>query len=515
MSLAHRVIIAALALAIATALTSCSPGELTEIVVVVDSELAVPGALDEVTILAEGPSGIPKPARALLSGSGAATLPVTLGVRPSATGNPSVIIRAEGRLLGARRVSAEVRTNFIEGRRLVLRIVLLSACVGVECASGFTCAPTGECVDAAVDPGTLPLFTGTLPLGDLGASDADTTDAGMTDAASSELGVDSGPVDAGVGIVGADACGDPATPVLARTTRGLRVDTNTATGPSLRLGCNGSIAGGQDRFYAIDVAAGELWHLDLASDPAFPGETDRNPILYVVAGLPAPATGCVDTLPMCATVYSDVCRGRSDEHLTFVAPAAGRYYIGVDDAVAGGGHYVLDAYRPLCGDGRVEPGESCDNPSRDVCSALCQALVGVTALGAFPAEVEFNHSAVEANLVSFVGTSSVEITGQVGGPECYPDYFQVPLRISDGGLAVDVLTPGGLPCSDPTTVRFLLSVIDPSGAGLGSTADAAGCPRILLMGTTEGTYTVKLEALDPAAATAASYRLRVQRLNPP
>jgi hypothetical protein len=150
--------IAVIGTVLSVMLGSCTNDALTEIVVVIDSDLAVPSALDEISIQVEGASGIPKSARVTLTGAGSALLPVTLGLRPSSPGSSPVTIRATGLLVGTRKVFAEVRTSFIEGRRLVVRIVLSSACLGVVCASGETCSPAGACVPADVDPITLPPY---------------------------------------------------------------------------------------------------------------------------------------------------------------------------------------------------------------------------------------------------------------------------------------------------------------------------------------------------------------------
>ncbi len=152
-------------------LGSCAKNELTEIVVVVESDLPVPAAIDEISLQIEGPAGIPTSSSAMLTGPNSVFLPVTLGLRPNTPGNSAVTIRAAGLLSGTRRVFAEVRTSFIEGRRLVVRIVLASACVGVVCAEGETCSPSGACVPAEVDPITLPPFID-VPLAHDGGVDA-------------------------------------------------------------------------------------------------------------------------------------------------------------------------------------------------------------------------------------------------------------------------------------------------------------------------------------------------------
>ncbi len=148
---------------------SCAEATPTELVVVVDSELPVPSVIDEVRIEVEGASGLPRTSSALLAGAGSVSLPVTLGLRPRVAGDAPVSIRASGLRGGVRQVSTQVRTSFIEGRRLVVRMALLSACVEVECAEGETCAPDGRCISADVDPIRFPPFMLTPPTRDAGS----------------------------------------------------------------------------------------------------------------------------------------------------------------------------------------------------------------------------------------------------------------------------------------------------------------------------------------------------------
>jgi len=178
-------------------LAACS-NELTELVVVVDSDLPVPAGLDEVVVTVEGASPARFDAQTRLVGAGAPRLPVTLGVRPREPGSGPVTLRAVGRLGDVERVVAEVRTRFVEGERRIVRIRLDARCVEVRCDDGATCSE-GMCVDATVDPSTLPRFDGTLDLGavDAGDSDAGAPDLGV-DAGDLDLGVDAGDLDLGM-----------------------------------------------------------------------------------------------------------------------------------------------------------------------------------------------------------------------------------------------------------------------------------------------------------------------------
>jgi hypothetical protein len=172
---------------LAVALCACTQ-PLTELVVVVDSDIAVPAGIDAIAVFVEGAQGIPTPSRTSLVGDGAPRLPVTLGVRPRESGNTPVRVRAVGFLGGTTRVEAQVRTNFVEGERLLVRLTLVDRCVGVRCGVEQTCSD-GRCVEAYVDPATLERFDpardprdtdGGAPDMDAGAPDMDASAPDMT-----------------------------------------------------------------------------------------------------------------------------------------------------------------------------------------------------------------------------------------------------------------------------------------------------------------------------------------------
>lgn len=180
--------------------------ELTEIVVVVESDLMVPAQLDEIIVTAEGPARTPKISRASLVGADAASFPVTVGLRPAAGGAIGVTINVVGRRGGSDQVEAQVRTNFIEGRRLLVRILLLASCVGVVCDEDQTCR-AGSCVDARIDPMTLPPFIGPI-VADLGASDAGARDMSRPDDAGNvDLGDASDDAGIDLGVIAHDGGG--------------------------------------------------------------------------------------------------------------------------------------------------------------------------------------------------------------------------------------------------------------------------------------------------------------------
>jgi hypothetical protein len=331
-------------------------------------------------------------------------------------------------------------------------------------------------------------------------SDAGAGDGGVVDAGDSSTG-------------GSDVCGDVATPVLSGTTRALAVDTTGASASSLTPACSGTTARGNDRFFAIDVSAGEFWHFHLVADPSFaPMELDRDPVVYVVSG--DGAGGCNDRPMNCAAVFANLCSGRSDEHVSFVAPSTGRFYVGIDDANPGGGHYLLDAFRPACGNGLQEHGESCDDTTSGTCSPDCRKLVGRTMTGDSPLEAEFNDNPVEANRVEFFGatTTQVEIAGDVGGGgDCYPDVFEVRVETMGTDVRIEALTATGAACTSPSSALYTLQLRDASGTSRGTPVVGAPCPSVEALSLPVGVYTIWVRASDPAATAPAAYRLRVRR----
>lgn len=170
----------------------------TQLVVVVDSDFAVPEELTTVevevfdaagetvsgTTFALAPRGEGQPARF--------PLPLSFGVVPQggdASRRVRVVVRgktATDRIM----VQRAATTGFLEGRSLALPMFLLRSCAAVMCPDGQTCTERG-CADEERPPETLPPvrpgeeLDGSLP-------DAAAADSGATDG-------EAGPVDGGRG----------------------------------------------------------------------------------------------------------------------------------------------------------------------------------------------------------------------------------------------------------------------------------------------------------------------------
>lgn len=255
--------------------------------------------------------------------------------------------------------------------------------------------------------------------------------------------------DAGPPKMPQDACGDdPGILVLNQTMMAIAIDTREAN--NAVSSCGGAPARGHDAFVAVDVAADERWHFRLRVDPGRPTSAPpRNPFLYL---LPAPDGACDS---QACRFRADLCPDGADEQLTLVVDTPGRWYVGVDDRLEGGGTYLLDAVRPTCGNGMKEPGESCDRPDPMSCDGQCRQVVSRER----PTEHEVNDDAVRANAVRFPSSGELAISGTIGGQTCaYSDYFAIDVPAAGGKVHIDPLGCGG---SGDTP--FDLVLLDDSG----------------------------------------------------
>ncbi|MEM9193506.1 MAG: hypothetical protein AAGF12_30305, partial [Myxococcota bacterium] len=159
-------------------LAGCSD-ELTEIVVVVQTDASVPAEVNSIRLVVDGPSMQAFDETATLQGP--SDLPLTLGLTP---GDPDRLgpVRIVATGTGTGTIERVVETRFIEGKRLLLEIVLEAACQDVSICGDNTCiasaAGEAECASPAVDPSSLPEFSGAVP----GAPDASSGADGAPDA---------------------------------------------------------------------------------------------------------------------------------------------------------------------------------------------------------------------------------------------------------------------------------------------------------------------------------------------
>ncbi|MFK7987456.1 MAG: hypothetical protein AB8I08_15650 [Sandaracinaceae bacterium] len=321
-------------------------------------------------------------------------------------------------------------------------------------------------------------------------------DAGPTDSGTPE---DTGPVDSGTPenfLRTVDRCGDVGSPEVLDDSTGQQLVVDTRSLTSQITSCDSRTAPGHDGFVAIDVTAGDQWHFHVIPDPSV-ADQDRDPFLYLLSG------GC-DSRD-CDNA-SDQCRGSGDEHFAFVAPSDGRFYLGIDDRNAGGGQYLLEAIRLVCGDGIKVHGESCDGTAN--CDTRCREVLSETR----PAEQIPNDNEIEANSVEFPTSGEITISGSIGGDLCiYPDVYT--FAVEEGTtVRANILKSDGTDCDNPALTPFDMVLRTTNGDERSrSVTDGAGCNELNVAGLSAGTYLLYLEHSDPIEDRPVTYSLHLEQ----
>lgn len=158
----------------------CGQTAPTQLIVVVDTDYAIPGGIDEVDIDVMGPDGMHHLERQPMVS--VADLPYTLTVVPRGSALGPIRIEATGLHAGTTVVSRVGRVSLVAQQTLMVRLDLLHACdMGSITCSGTeqTCGDGGRCV--SIDVPTQP-WTGTAPR--IGEDTGVSLDAGVHDAGS-------------------------------------------------------------------------------------------------------------------------------------------------------------------------------------------------------------------------------------------------------------------------------------------------------------------------------------------
>lgn len=208
-----RRFVRACALALVAA-CSQSADPVTELVVVVDSDLSVPAELDEISVRATGPDGKAQTASARL-GAGMTPLPRSLVLSHEAGPLGPLEVRVEGKRGGATLLTRTAEASFVVGKSLVLPLHLVGACRTRRCPDDQTCTEQG-CADPQLNSDKLEEWSGDKPR--LGAVDAgapadgaepeplDAGDAASRDAAAQDAGSEAATSDAAMCVPKAELC---------------------------------------------------------------------------------------------------------------------------------------------------------------------------------------------------------------------------------------------------------------------------------------------------------------------
>jgi cysteine-rich repeat protein len=243
------------------------------------------------------------------------------------------------------------------------------------------------------------------------------------------------------------------------------IDTTTLAGDYSELqACVGHDLPGNDGFIAVDMKAGEKWHFHV--NPLSP---DFDPAVYVLASC--------DPRACSAATAIDGCGPGKSEHLSFVAPGDGRYYLVVDSAKGGGGPATVVIIKPTCGNGVTEHSETCDDNntvSNDGCDSLCRKELAT----AIVSEAEPNDDPRAANVLRATGTAGgMKVTAQLA-TRCDHDLYSV--TVAQGGSIRARVGPINAPCSaEGAQVRLVLFASDAqTEIGQGTPVAADDCPAL-------------------------------------
>lgn len=280
-------------------------------------------------------------------------------------------------------------------------------------------------------------------------------------------------------------------------TRGMRDDHSN-------LSCTGRPAPGPDGFFAIDMQAGERWHIHVRRR-----SEGADPVLFVLRG------NC-DERSCDRPNGLDACRVDSDEHLSLVASSTGRYFVGIDSSNAEGFAGSIEVFRPLCGNGTQEHGESCE-PGVDptlTCNEECRVVLSGAAQ-----EHEVNDDARMANELDVSG-GAMSVGGRIGAL-CELDVFAVDVPAGGASIRASLRTAGGADCP-PGTPAAALQLVGADGIvvlGEGTARGTSVCPSIddtdtFATDLPAGRHHLRVYALNDEVARAFDYSLRVELLTP-
>ncbi|UJR79758.1 hypothetical protein [Sandaracinus amylolyticus] len=281
-------------------------------------------------------------------------------------------------------------------------------------------------------------------------------------------------------------------------------DTRGLSDDHTNLSCTGRPSPGPEGFFAIDMTAGERWHIHVRRR-----STGADPVLYLLRQI-------CDERNCDRPNGLDACRTDSDEHLSLVASATGRYFVGIDSSNSEGFAGSVEVFRPECGNGVQEHGESCEpgvNPSL-TCSDECRVVLAGGA-----SEHEVNDDAFMANELDVSG-GAMSVGGRIGAL-CELDVYAVDVPEGGGSIRASLRTAGGADCpsNTPSTELQLVGADGIVVLGTGTARGTSTCPSIdetdtFANGLAAGRYHLRVYAVNEAIDRPFDYSLRVEVVTP-
>jgi cysteine-rich repeat protein len=301
--------------------------------------------------------------------------------------------------------------------------------------------------------------------------------------------------------IASDVCIESNVPVLEPSDRILQITLEEMSDDWQVLNCGMQPALGNDSFFAVDLEAGRKLHIHINAIDAI------DPTVYVV-------DSCDERVcqPLNAASF---CPG-GKEHLSFLAPLSGRYFVGVDSVDPGGGRVEVLAISPVCGDGTKDHGEPCEDGNTDRgdgCDDYCRNEIAASER----TELEPNDDLASGNvLTSFGEAASFVVRGTIEGP-CDPEVFSFELA-RPATAHIQLLSGSGEGCAAPAGMELVLyqGLLEVARA----TRDEQGClelevapfPARIAPGVAPAapsTYHVQLRALPSDEPVPFGYALAI------
>jgi hypothetical protein len=173
--------------ALGVVMAGCEPAPVTQVLLVVDTDLDVPATIDELGITVTGPSGeVHRASGPLASPS---DLPGTLGIVHRGGPLGEVYVEIAGRRGGEVVIERKASFDWVADETRVLRVNLASRCLSEDCGDDRTCDVQG-CRSVRATPAELSPYEGQPQRSDAGAEghvdaspllDAAATDASAPD----------------------------------------------------------------------------------------------------------------------------------------------------------------------------------------------------------------------------------------------------------------------------------------------------------------------------------------------
>jgi cysteine-rich repeat protein len=301
--------------------------------------------------------------------------------------------------------------------------------------------------------------------------------------------------------IASDVCIEADVPVLEPSSGLVQMTLDGMSDDWQVPNCGIESALGNDSFFAVDLEAGHKLHVHINAIDAI------DPAVYIV-------DSCDERVcqPLNAASY---CPG-GKEHLSFIAPASQRYFVGVDAVDPGGGRVEVLAIAPQCGDGVKEHGEPCEDGNQargDGCDDYCRNEVAASER----TELEPNDDLASGNVLTVSGDAGTtfRVRGTQEGP-CDPEVFSFD-RAAETVATIRLLDAAGAACASADAELILYQgFVEVARA----TADAEGClalhdvrlgarPVLGAAPAASSTYHVQLRALPTSEPVPFSYTLAI------